>query len=184
MVRFSKPHHPLFIVLLTQHIFKSRSLKVETVCMLPVFGVMPVVQAAMHRISGDMEASCVLPESAVLPPLAASALGFLNRATTGLRQSHGISQQRQVIPKSRHISITHQRINRRVSGALPLPRHPLSKEINRPARLGNEGSQGFLAKESPRPLHPKVIPSRQSLRERSSPLQQRAYPQHHRGGAR
>ena len=167
MVRFSKPHHPLFIVLLTQHIFKSRSLKVETACMLPVFGVMPVVQAAMHRISGDMETSSVLPESAALSPLAASALGFLNRATTGLRQSHGISQQRQVIPKSRHISITRQ-----------------LKEINRPVRLGNEGSQGFPAKESPRPLHPKAIPSRQSLRERSSPLQQRAYPQHRRGGAR
>ena len=167
MVRFSKPHHPLFIVLLTQHIFKSRSLKVETACMLPVFGVMPVVQAAMHRVSGDMEASCVLPESAVLPPLAASALGFLNRATTGLRQSHGRSQQRQVIPKSRHISITRQ-----------------LKEINRPARLGNEGSQGFPEKESPRPLHPKATPSRQSLRERSSPLQQRAYPQHRRGDAR
>ena len=146
---------------------KSRSLKVKTACMLPVSGVMPVVQAAMHRVSGDMEASCVLPESAVLPPLAASALGFLNRATTGLRQSHGISQQRQVIPKSRHISITRQ-----------------LKEINRPVRLGNEGSQGFPAKESPRPLHPRATPSRQSLRERSSPLQQRAYPQHRRGDAR
>ena len=47
---------------------KSRSLKVETACMLPVSGVMPVVQAAMHRVSGDMEASSVLPESAVLTP--------------------------------------------------------------------------------------------------------------------
>ena len=167
MVRFSKPHHPLFVLLSKQHRLKSRSLKVETACMLSVSGVVSVVQAAMHRVSGDVEASCVLPESAVLPPLAASALGFLNRATTGLRQSHGISQQRQVIPKSRHISITRQ-----------------LKEINRPVRLGNEGSQGFPAKESPRPLHQKAIPSRQSLRERSSPLRQRAYPQHRRGGAR
>ena len=54
---------------------------------------MSVVQAAMHRVSGDVEASRVLPESAVITPLAASALGFLNRATTGLRQFHGISQQ-------------------------------------------------------------------------------------------
>ena len=47
----------------------------------------------MHRISGDVEASRVLPESAVITPLAAAVLGFLNRATTGLKQSHGISQQ-------------------------------------------------------------------------------------------
>ena len=47
---------------------KSRSLKVKTACMLPVSGVMPVVQAAMHRISGDVEASRVLPESAVITP--------------------------------------------------------------------------------------------------------------------
>ena len=47
---------------------KSRSLKVKTACMLPVSGVMPVVQVAMHRISGDMETSSVLPESAALPP--------------------------------------------------------------------------------------------------------------------
>ena len=67
-MRFSKPHHPLFIVLLTQHIFKSRSLKVETACRLSVSGVMSVVRAAMHRISGNVEESRVLPESAVITP--------------------------------------------------------------------------------------------------------------------
>ena len=54
---------------------------------------MSVVRAAMHRISGDVEASRVLPESAVITPLATAVLGFLNRATSGLRQSHGISRQ-------------------------------------------------------------------------------------------
>ena len=57
-------------MLLTQHIFKSRSLKVETACRLSVSGVMSVVEAAMHRVSGDVEASRVLPESALEVPVA------------------------------------------------------------------------------------------------------------------
>ena len=61
--------------------------------MLSVSGVVSVVQAAMHCVSGDVEASRVLPESAVITPLATAVLGFLNRATSGLRQSHGISRQ-------------------------------------------------------------------------------------------
>ena len=47
----------------------SKSLKVETACALSVSGVVSVVQAAMHRISGDVEASGVLPESALEVPV-------------------------------------------------------------------------------------------------------------------
>ena len=52
--------------------------------MLPVFGVMPVVQAAMHRVSGDMEASCVLPESAVLPPPRCQCVGVPQSSYNGI----------------------------------------------------------------------------------------------------
>ena len=45
---------------------KSRSLKVKTACALSVAGVVSVVQAAMHRVSGDVEVSRVLPDSAGL----------------------------------------------------------------------------------------------------------------------
>lgn len=62
--------------------------------MLSVSGVMSVVRAAMHRISGDVEESRVLPESAVItPPLSNTVSELPNQATTGLKQSHGISQQ-------------------------------------------------------------------------------------------
>ena len=46
----------------------SKSLKVETACALSVSGVVSVVQAAMQRVSGDVEVSRVLPESAVITP--------------------------------------------------------------------------------------------------------------------
>lgn len=72
---------------------KSRSLKVKTACMLSVSGVVSVVQAAMHCVSGDVEVSRVLPESAVITPLSNTVSELPNQATTGLKQSHGISQQ-------------------------------------------------------------------------------------------
>ena len=61
--------------------------------MLSVSGVVSVVQAAMHRVSGDVEVSRVLPESAVITPLSITVSALPNQATTGLRQSHGISRQ-------------------------------------------------------------------------------------------
>lgn len=71
----------------------SKSLKVETACALSVSGVVSVVQAAMQRVSGDVEVSRVLPESAVITPLSNTVSELPNQATTGLKQSHGISQQ-------------------------------------------------------------------------------------------
>lgn len=50
----------------------SKSLKVETACALSVSGVVSVVQAAMQRVSGDVEVSRVLPESAVITPPSAT----------------------------------------------------------------------------------------------------------------
>jgi len=66
------PPPPLFNVLTNRHRFNSKSLKLETACRLSVSGVMSVVRAAMHRISGDVEESRVLPESAVITPPSAT----------------------------------------------------------------------------------------------------------------
>lgn len=59
-------------------------LKVETACMLSVSGVMSVVQAAMHRISGDVEASRVLPESAVITPPRCQCVGVPQSSYNGI----------------------------------------------------------------------------------------------------
>ena len=45
---------------------------------------MSVVQAAMHRISGDVEASGVLPESAVVTPLQQHCIGTPQSSYNGI----------------------------------------------------------------------------------------------------
>ena len=51
---------------------------------------MSVVRAAMRRVSGDVEASRVLPESAVItPPLSNTVSELPNQATTASGRSHG-----------------------------------------------------------------------------------------------
>lgn len=62
----------------------SKSLKVETTCALSVSGVVSVVQAAMQRVSGDVEVSRVLPESAVITPPQQHCVGTPQSSYNGI----------------------------------------------------------------------------------------------------